>query len=263
MLIAPRDRGTSSSPASSNTSANGSNGFAVFETTPAGDSTSNQTTGHNAATATQIYHGLQKTSDSYSAAGIETTSGQARLQPAMPGITPPGRSDLQSSEQSLEYQIQLEPPGPQRLFQIDSEKSLFERMRQEARERPIPERLIFPDEPVVRGGPTHPRPFPPSLMQVEPNYTCYGRLFFEQKNFERYGWDLCFITPFVSAGAFFADLALLPMHIGADPLRKCDCNSGYCLPGDPVPLLLYPPEITITGSLLEAGTAIALIAIFP
>jgi hypothetical protein len=100
-------------------------------------------------------------------------------------------------------------------------------------------------------------------MLVEPYYTCYGKLLFEQKNFERYGWDLCFITPFVSAAAFGVDLALLPMHLATDPLSHCECSSGYCLPGDPVPLLLYPPEITVTGSIAEAGTVLALIAIFP
>src|SRR5262249_26755999 len=61
-------------------------------------------------------------------------------QPATPGFRDRTPSDL-------EYQIQLEPPGPQRLFQLESEKSLHERMRQEARERPIPERIEFPEEP--------------------------------------------------------------------------------------------------------------------
>ena len=46
-------------------------------------------------------------------------------------------------------------------------------------------------------------------MQVEPNYVCYNRLYFEQINAERYGWDLGFVAPFISAGEFFKDVVLL------------------------------------------------------
>jgi hypothetical protein len=35
------------------------------------------------------------------------------------------------------------------------------------------------------------------------------------------------------------------------------------LPGDPVPLLIYPPELSLTGTVMEAGTIVALFAIFP
>src|SRR5262249_53256726 len=140
---------------------------------------------------------------------------------------------------------------------------LQERMRQEARQRPIPERVAFPEEPTVTGGAPIFRPFPSSWLFVEPNYTCYGRLGFEQKNLERYGWDLWFVTPFVSAGAVYWDLVTLPLHAFTCPFRRCECNAGYCLPGDPVPFALYPPEITLTGTLAEAGVAVALFAIFP
>jgi hypothetical protein len=35
------------------------------------------------------------------------------------------------------------------------------------------------------------------------------------------------------------------------------------LPGDPVPLLLYPPEINLTAGIVETATIVGLIAIFP
>ncbi len=98
---------------------------------------------------------------------------------------------------------------------------------------------------------------------MEPNYVWYKRPLFEQKNFERYGWDLQELSPVLSAGAFFMDVALLPYHVGTDPLRCGEANAGYCLPGDPVPLMLYPPEISVTGAFAEAGTIVALLAIFP
>jgi hypothetical protein len=179
-------------------------------------------------------------------------------QPPMSGRQAPGPDTLQ------EYQIQLEPPGPQRIFRLESEASLNERMRQEARERPVPDRIVFPSEPVVGGKEaTPPRNLPSSTMLIEPSYLCYNRLYFEQPNFERYGWDLGPVTPFVSAGKFYWDLVFLPNHFWTEPCRCYECSAGYCLPGDPVPLLLYPPQLSLTGAVGEAATAVALLAIFP
>jgi hypothetical protein len=162
-----------------------------------------------------------------------------------------------------EYQIQLEPPGPERLFRLESEQTLQERMRQEARQRPTLERINFPEEPVLSTQAYAARPFPPAQELVEPNYVCYRRLHFEDKNSERYGWDLGFIQPFVSAGIFYWDVVTLPYHMGTDPCRKFECSAGYCLPGDAVPYMLYPPELNLTGIAAEAGTIVALFAIFP
>jgi hypothetical protein len=107
------------------------------------------------------------------------------------------------------------------------------------------------------------RTFPPAQEVVEPYYVCYNRLLFEERNSERYGWDLGFIQPFVSAGAFYWDVVALPYHLGTEPCRHYECGAGYCLPGDPVPYLLYPPELSLTGTVLEAGTIVALFGIFP
>jgi hypothetical protein len=166
-------------------------------------------------------------------------------------------------EDETEYTIQLEPPGPNRLFRRDSEPTLQERMRQEARNRRNVERITFPDEPVLSTETYAPRLFPPTTEIVEPNYVCYQRLLFEQKNLERGGWDLGFFTPVASAGTFFFDVAWLPYHLWTRPLQPCECSAGYCLPGDPMPLLLYPPELSLTGAVMEAGTIVGLVAIFP
>jgi hypothetical protein len=179
----------------------------------------------------------------------------------------PGVPLPQAAQQVLqdlpEYQIQLEPPGPERLFRLESEQTLQERMRQEARQRPTLERINFPEEPVLSLQAYAARPFPPAQELVEPNYVCYRRLYFEDKNSERYGWDLGFIQPFVSAGIFYWDVVTLPYHLGTDPCRKFECSAGYCLPGDAVPYMLYPPELNLTGIAAEAGTIVALFAIFP
>jgi hypothetical protein len=167
------------------------------------------------------------------------------------------------AEETAEYLIQLVPPGPQRVFRLESEQALQERIRQEAKERPTPERVGFPEEPVVGRGPYVQRAFPERHMLVEPNYVCYNRLFFEEKNSERYGWDLGFIQPFVSAGEFYWDLATLPYHFWTEPCRHYECSAGYCLPGDPVPYLIYPPQLSMSGAIAEAGTVVGLLAIFP
>jgi hypothetical protein len=180
-------------------------------------------------------------------------------QPPKPGEQP----SVKAPSEEGEVQIQLAPPGPDRIFgRRDSESSLKIRMQQEVRQQkrqPIP----FPDEPVLSTERYMARVFPPMTETVEPNYVCYKRLYFEDKNSERYGWDLGFIQPFVSAGIFFWDTAWLPYHLATDPCRKYECNSGYCLPGDPVPYLIYPPTYSVTGAMAEIGTIVALAWIFP
>jgi hypothetical protein len=165
--------------------------------------------------------------------------------------------------EDTEYAIHLEPPGPQQLFKLESENSLQERVRQEGRQRPIPESTPFPQEPIVGVGPHQGRDFKPMQLVVEPNYLCYYRLYFERLNSERYGWDLGFIQPVVSAGQFYWDLASMPYHVWTDPCRTYDSNAGYCLPGDPVPYLLYPPQLSLTGALAQGATVVGLLAVFP
>jgi hypothetical protein len=167
------------------------------------------------------------------------------------------------AEEGQDYQIQLEVPGPERLFRRESEQHLQMRIQQEALGRSNLERVTFPDEPVLSTETFTARVFPPTTEVVEPFYVLYGRLDFEEKNSERYGWDLGLIQPLVSTAYFFCDAATIPYKLGSFPFRWWDSDTGYCLPGDPVPYLLYPPELTVRGGLVEAGTVVALFAIFP
>ncbi len=163
---------------------------------------------------------------------------------------------------SEDYAVQLQPPGSQRLFRLESEMSLQERMRQEARQRPTPERIQFPVEPDISGGKAFEyRMWKPLSQVVEPAYVCYGRLLFEDRNAERYGWDLGFIQPFVSASLYVKDFVLLPYHLASTPCS--DCNTGYCLPGDPTPFLLYPPGLSVTGVVAEGAVIVGIAALFP
>jgi hypothetical protein len=159
------------------------------------------------------------------------------------------------------YRIPFELPGPERLFRLDSEEALFQRMRQEARER-RPEELVFPEEPALSKEPYYGRDWPKSRMLVEPHFVCHKRLYFEELNADRYGWEIGPFQPLISGLQFYKDVALLPYHIGTDPCRCYDCSKGKCLPGDPVPLLLYPPELSVTGALAEAVTVAGLAVMF-
>jgi hypothetical protein len=158
--------------------------------------------------------------------------------------------------------VHLTPPGPERLFRLESEADLMNRMKQEARTRRPPERIEFPDEPILSKEMYAGRSWPQRDVLVEPSYVCYGKLLFEDPNAERYGWELGPIQPLVSTAIFFKDVALLPYHLGEDPCRA-EVSAGHCLPGDPVPYLIAPPEWSITGGVTEAAAILTLVAVFP
>jgi hypothetical protein len=164
-----------------------------------------------------------------------------------------------------EYQVQLEPPGLERIARMDTEPELFERIRQEAKNRNPLDRMAFPEEPILSRDTYYGRgeAWPHRTMLVAPSYVCYGRLLFQQVNMERYGWDLGIFSPILSGAEFYFDVITLPYHIATAPWRCYDSNAGYCLPGDPVPLLLYPPELSVTGTIGEAAALLAVLAIFP
>src|SRR5262245_61381293 len=166
-------------------------------------------------------------------------------------------------EEALPPQITVDPPGPERLFRLESEANLLERIRQQGRQLRQQDADLFPEEVTLATGPYPGRHWPPSQRLVEPGYVCYQKLLFEQRNTERFGWDLGMVQPFMSAGEFFFDFVTLPYHAASRPCCCFDCSSGYCLPGDPVPYLLYPPEISLTGAIAEVGTVVAMFAIFP
>jgi hypothetical protein len=165
-----------------------------------------------------------------------------------------------------QYQIQLQPPGLERISQLDSDETLRERIRQETveREGTTAERVAFPEEPILSRDVYYGRGtiWPRRALIVEPNFVTYRRLYFQDLNAERHGWDLGPIQPVLSTMKFWYDLALFPMHFVNDPCGR-DCSAGYCLPGDPVPYQWYPPEVTLKGSIVEIGTILALVAIFP
>jgi hypothetical protein len=194
--------------------------------------------------------------------------------PGLPGspIGPPpgpavGGSDVggpRATTDPYEAYIRLEPPGKERLFgSRDTERELEERMRQERKDLNAPDTVVFPEKPELTTEPYQTRRFAPIICLEEPNYVVYRRLYFEEKNSERYGWDLGPVQPLVSTLCFFKDVLLWPQNFASYPCRRFDTNAGQCRPGDPVPYLCYPPEFTTAGLLAEAGVVGLLVWVFP
>jgi hypothetical protein len=187
---------------------------------------------------------------------------QTAMQSPMERRRRPGDTGTGGTDELLEYPIQLEVPGYEKLFLLQNEPDLHERMRQEAKDRNT-ERISFPEEEPLTKEKYKGRTFARTTALVEPNYTCYQRLYFEDLNSERYAWDLGYLQPLVSTGIFAWDVVTLPYHLGTRPCQKYECSAGYCLPGDPVPYLIYPPEISLTGTVAEGSAIATLLAIFP
>lgn len=172
-------------------------------------------------------------------------------------VVPPKNSALgpaKPAQDLYESYIRLEAPGRERLFGTrDTEHELEERMRQERRDVGDRDPIVFPEKPVITTEKFEQRQFAPMIAVAEPNYIVYRPLYFQDKNSERFGWELGSIQPLVSTLVFFKDVALWPAHFAAYPCRRFDTNAGQCLPGDPVPYLCYPPELTGSGLLAEVG----------
>lgn len=106
--------------------------------------------------------------------------------------------------------------------------------------------------------------YPPMQAFVEPSYVVYRRLYFEDKNSERYGWEVGLMQPALSALIFYKDLLLYPARFGSNLFERYDTSAGQCLPGSPVPYFLYPPEIDLFGGTLGAATIVgAAFSVFP
>jgi len=167
-------------------------------------------------------------------------------------------------------------PTPEKLFRLDAEVGFQKyinaererlkadpNVKQEDKKNLDP--LDFPVHKAVPGGegPYLARAYPQREEVIEPNYVLYRRLLFEDVNVERYGWTLGPLQPFVSTYEFYGQVQWLPYRYFSFPCLKHDTGAGRCLPGDPVPSMIYPPSLSITGALAQAGTTVALYAIIP
>jgi hypothetical protein len=120
---------------------------------------------------------------------------------------------------------------------------------------PAVKSLKFPPEELIGGVEKYvakTSQYPPQAINIEPTYLIHRRLLFEDLNSERYGWDLGFLQPMLSAACFYKDVLLLPSNVASGFAEGFwDTNAGKCLPGSPTPFMLYPPGLTVTGGTFE------------
>ncbi len=148
------------------------------------------------------------------------------------------------------------------------EKLILDKLREEEASRPpdnegkrpnpfdkYPKDLTFPKSSQVGGNiPYQPKTvtYAPMRAEYAALYVVHRRLHFEDRNSERYGWDLGIVQPFVSALLFYKDVLAWPQSLASGcAYGFWDTNAGKCLPGSPTPYMLYPPGLTITGSAFE------------
>jgi hypothetical protein len=191
----------------------------------------------------------------------------AQVLPVLPPPYPRGAATAAPDDFENPIPLGLKDGGPNQVVRFESEANLQRRLKQRERQKSspagVPERAVFPEEPVISTKAYTARTFPGHLLLVEPAYVCYGPLWFQERNAERYGWDLGIVQPPLQAGIFFADLLTLPYHMGASLFHGPECSAGQCLPGDPVPYRLYPPGLSLSGGILEAGAIVGALAVFP
>ena len=137
-------------------------------------------------------------------------------------IKPSGK--IEDSAEFFAKIMQLTPPAAGRLFQMESEDALRARWQKEARANKWPLEIEFPDSKAKGPEPEPARARPLLSLVVEPHYLCTPPLWFEQLHAERFGFDLRGLQPFVSAGRFYTDLAILPLQWAPPPLRLFECH---------------------------------------
>ena len=159
-------------------------------------------------------------------------------------------------------QIKLDLPKREDVFRFDSNIELSSRIKRELQTQySIP--VDLPTVPAIATGPLSARVNSPMQVLIEPSYVMHRRLFFEQKNTERAGWDFGPAQPILSSLHFYKDIVLLPSKMASNLLEPYETSAGKCLPGSPTPLLWYPPEITAFGGTVGAAAIVGPVALFP
>jgi hypothetical protein len=154
-----------------------------------------------------------------------------------------------------------------RQFETDNKRKMTpeeQRKYLEAQEK----YLVFPPLPVLSPPGIAYKPktaaYEPRKLIVEPNYVVHRRLHFEEKNAERTGWDLGPAQTLISAAYFWKDTLLLPQSLASGCVYGFwDTSAGKCLPGSPSPYYLYPPGLTVTGTVVEGAVITGGFFLFP
>ncbi len=93
----------------------------------------------------------------------------------------------------------------------------------------------------------------------------HSPLYFEEPGLERFGNEVPFVQPVLSAGSFLGNAATLPYQMwteGNGPIA-CKYDMQEDRPGDCVPYSWQRLPLSATGALAETGTVLGLIFIIP
>ncbi len=156
-------------------------------------------------------------------------------------------------------------PSRDEVFRMISDKELDARILKDLKKStdvkfPAPAALKSSNEAYVSRVNT----YAPIQVSVEPNYVVHRRLYFEEVNSERSGWDAGPAQFLISAGYFYKDVLFLPHNIASGFWKnRYEVSSGKCMPGNPTPYYLYPPGFTVGGTLTEAVVLTGTAFIFP
>ena len=105
--------------------------------------------------------------------------------------------------------------------------------------------------------------YPVAQSILEPGYVMHRRLYFEELNSERYGWEVGFAQPALSTLLFYKDTFLYPAKLASNIWERYDTSAGKCLPGSPVPYLYYPEPVDAFGLAVGAGAIVGVTAVLP
>jgi hypothetical protein len=191
--------------------------------------------------------------------------------PMPPVVAPPGPPTADPSEAARRaFGLESDDDLRRRIIQELIQEDLERRRRQKP---PVPPQPQPPEyyqgptqTPLVPAGTVYqPKTltYPPIKSLVEPDFVVHRRLYFEEKNSERYGWDLGVLQPAFSTLHFYRDTLLWPSRLASNLFERYDTSAGKCYPGSPVPYYLYPPGVDLFGAAVGAGTIVGTAALFP
>jgi hypothetical protein len=139
-------------------------------------------------------------------------------------------------------------PNQEDLFRFDNDLALNARILKELDKK----KETFPPVPpmVPAGTPFVPKTatYPPVQVLYDSSYVIHRRLYFEEKNSERAGWDAGPAQSVFSSAYFFRDCLLWPSRLTSHMHERYDGSAGKCRPGDATPYYYYPHGVSWFGA---------------
>lgn len=187
---------------------------------------------------------------------LQKPEGATAPQPGSPAPERPGTDKPRDELYTQPSGLTIGLPTRNRVFQLDSPDDLERRIIRDLERETRKAESEFEDLPPLAPVDVKYTPktayYPPLKLGIEPGYVVHRRLFFEEKNAERYGWDAGLAQPLFSTLYFYRDTLLWPAKLASNRHERYDTSLGKCLPGSPVPYRVYPLEIDAFGAAVGA-----------